>query len=221
MKISVVGMGPGSEKKMTLEAMDALEECDAIAGYSVYVNLIKDRFPGKEIITTPMRREEERCRLAVEAALSGKHVVMVSSGDAGVYGMAALIYEVAQDYDPIEIQVVPGVTAACSGAALLGAPLTQDFAVISLSDLLTPWEKIEKRLSFAAQADFVLCLYNPASHLRPDYLPVSYTHLFMPYTLVKDHRTNYESGNINAVMDGDLDGFINAYLKAKSLGQID
>ena len=91
MKISVVGMGPGSEKKMTLEAMDALEECDAIAGYSVYVNLIKDRFPGKEIITTPMRREEERCRLAVEAALSGKHVVMVSSGDAGVYGMAALI----------------------------------------------------------------------------------------------------------------------------------
>ena len=170
MKISVVGMGPGSEKKMTLEAMDALEECDAIAGYSVYVNLIKDRFPGKEIITTPMRREEERCRLAVEAALSGKHVVMVSSGDAGVYGMAAVIYEVAQDYDPIEIQVVPGVTAACSGAALLGAPLTQDFAVISLSDLLTPWEKIEKRLSFAAQADFVLCLYNPASHLRPDYL---------------------------------------------------
>ena len=117
-----------------------------------------------------MRREVDRCRAAVEAARTGKDVAVVCSGDSGVYGMAGLIYEVAQEYDPIEIEVVPGITAACGGAAVLGAPLTHDFAVVSLSDLLTPWEKIEKRLTAAAQADFVLCLYNPASHSRPDYL---------------------------------------------------
>ncbi|MBC8569293.1 precorrin-3B C(17)-methyltransferase [Zongyangia hominis] len=170
MKIAVVGMGPGGWDKMTVEAQRALEDCDVIAGYSVYIALLQGRFPEKEIITTPMRREEERCRRAVETALTGKRVAMISSGDAGVYGMAALLYEVAGDYPPIEIEVIPGVTAACSGGALLGAPLTHDFAVVSLSDLLTPWERIEKRLSLAAEADFVLCLYNPASHRRPDYL---------------------------------------------------
>ena len=112
----------------------------------------------------------DRCRAAVEAALTGKDVAVVCSGDSGVYGMAGLIYEVAQEYDPIEIEVIPGITAACGGAAVLGAPLTHDFAVISLSDLLTPWEKIEKRLTAAAQADFVICLYNPSSRNRPDYL---------------------------------------------------
>lgn len=170
MKISVVGMGPGSRDKMTLEARQTLEACDVVAGYSVYIDLIRQSFPQKEWIITPMRREEERCRAAVEAALSGRHVAMISSGDAGIYGMAALIYEVAQDYPPIEIEVIPGVTAACSGGALLGAPLTHDFAVVSLSDLLTPWEKIEQRLALAARADFVLCLYNPASRRRPGYL---------------------------------------------------
>ena len=97
-------------------------------------------------------------------------MAVVCSGDSGVYGMAGLVYEVAQEYDPIDIEVVPGITAACGGAAVLGAPLTHDFAVVSLSDLLTPWEKIEARLTAAAQADFVLCLYNPASKSRPDYL---------------------------------------------------
>ena len=127
-------------------------------------------FPEKEVLSTGMRREVDRCRAAVEAALTGKDVAVVCSGDSGVYGMAGLVYEVAQEYDPIEIEVIPGITAACGGAAVLGAPLTHDFAVISLSDLLTPWEKIEKRLTAAAQADFVICLYNPSSRNRPDYL---------------------------------------------------
>ena len=148
----------------------ALEACDLIVGYTAYIDLVRADFPQKETLSTGMRREVDRCRAAVEAARTGKDVAVVCSGDSGVYGMAGLIYEVAQEYDPIEIEVVPGITAACGGAAVLGAPLTHDFAVVSLSDLLTPWEKITARLTAAAQADFVLCLYNPASHSRPDYL---------------------------------------------------
>lgn len=147
-----------------------MEGCDLIVGYTAYIELVKLDFPEKEVLSTGMRREVDRCRAAVEAALTGKDVAVVCSGDSGVYGMAGLIYEVAQDYEPIEIEVVPGITAACGGAAVLGAPLTHDFAVISLSDLLTPWEKIEKRLTAAAQADFVICLYNPSSRSRADYL---------------------------------------------------
>ena len=170
MKLYVVGLGPGELSQATGRALQALEECDVIAGYTVYIDLIKDRFGHKKLLSTPMKKEVERCRLAVEETLKGQKVAMVCSGDAGVYGMAGLIYEVAQDYDPIEIEIIPGITAACSGAAVLGAPLIHDFAVISLSDLLTPWEQIEKRLECAAMADFVMCLYNPSSKKRHDYL---------------------------------------------------
>ena len=169
-KVTVIGLGPGGGADLTGRARAALEGCDLIVGYTAYIELVKPDFPEKEVLSTGMRREVDRCRAAVEAALTGKDVAVVCSGDSGVYGMAGLIYEVAQDYEPIEIEVVPGITAACGGAAVLGAPLTHDFAVISLSDLLTPWEKIEKRLSAAAQADFVICLYNPSSRNRPDYL---------------------------------------------------
>ena len=169
-KVTVIGLGPGGGTDLTGRARAALEGCDLIVGYTAYIELVKPDFPEKEVLSTGMRREVDRCRAAVEAALTGKDVAVVCSGDSGVYGMAGLIYEVAQEYDPIEIEVVPGITAACGGAAVLGAPLTHDFAVISLSDLLTPWEKIEKRLSAAAQADFVICLYNPSSRNRPDYL---------------------------------------------------
>ncbi|WP_302497275.1 precorrin-3B C(17)-methyltransferase [uncultured Flavonifractor sp.] len=169
-KVTVIGLGPGGGADLTGRARAALEGCDLIVGYTAYIELVKPDFPEKEVLSTGMRREVDRCRAAVEAALTGKVVAVVCSGDSGVYGMAGLIYEVAQEYDPIEIEVVPGITAACGGAAVLGAPLTHDFAVISLSDLLTPWEKIEKRLSAAAQADFVICLYNPSSRNRPDYL---------------------------------------------------
>lgn len=170
MKIYVVGLGPGEWNQMTQRALDALEECDVITGYDVYIDLIKDRFRHKSLISTPMKKEAERCHIAIGEALKGQTVAMVCSGDAGVYGMAGLMYEVAQQYDPVEIEVVSGITAACSGAAVLGAPLIHDFAVISLSDLLTPWELIEKRINCAAAADFVLCFYNPSSKKRQDYL---------------------------------------------------
>ena len=169
-KLVVVGLGPGGADDMTGRARKAVESCDVVAGYTVYVDLLRDEFPDKEIVTTPMRKEVERCRRALDEAASGRSVAMVCSGDPGVYGMAGLIYELAREYPPIEIQVVPGVSAANGGAAVLGAPLMHDYCVISLSDLLTPWEKIEQRLVAAAEADFVISLYNPSSHKRPDYL---------------------------------------------------
>ena len=170
MRLSVVGLGPGRQEQMTLQAEQTLRQSDLIVGYTVYVDLIKPFFPQKEFLSTPMRGETDRCRKAIEQCITGKNVAVVCSGDAGVYGMAGLIYQLSEEYPPFEIEVVPGITAACSGAAVLGAPLVHDFAVISLSDLLTPWELIEKRLSAAAEADFVICLYNPASRKRADYL---------------------------------------------------
>ena len=169
-ELYVIGMGPGREEKMTLEALQALEACDTIVGYTVYVDLLKTRFPDKEYMTTPMRQETRRCRMAFEEAQKGKRVAMVCSGDAGVYGMSGLMLELGREYPDCQVTVISGVTAALAGAALLGAPLMHDFAVISLSDLLTPWEKIEKRLRAAAAADFVICLYNPSSKKRKDYL---------------------------------------------------
>ncbi|MGN8967320.1 precorrin-3B C(17)-methyltransferase [Intestinimonas sp. HCP28S3_D6] len=170
MRVTVVGLGPGAGRDLTGRAREALERADLIVGYTAYIALIREEFPEKEMMSTGMRREVDRCRAAVEAAVSGRDVAMVCSGDSGIYGMAGLIYEVAQEYPSIEIEVVPGITAACGGAAVLGAPLTHDFAVVSLSDLLTPWDKIALRLECAAKGDFVLCLYNPASHSRPDHL---------------------------------------------------
>ena len=169
-KLTVVGLGPGAGPDLTLRARDAIEAADLVVGYTAYIALIRNAFPEKEMVSTGMKREVDRCRLAVEAAVSGRSVAVVCSGDSGIYGMAGLIYEVSQEYPPIDIEVVPGITAACGGAAVLGAPLTHDFAVISLSDLLTPWEKIERRLQAAAQADFVVCLYNPRSRSRSDML---------------------------------------------------
>ena len=168
-KLYVVGIGPGNPEEMTLRARKALEGAQVIAGYGTYVELVRPLFPEKEYLVTAMRHETERCRLALDAACEGKLVAMISSGDAGVYGMAGLICELAKGRD-VEIEVIPGVTAALSGGAVLGAPLTHDFAVISLSDLLTDWEKIEKRLEMAAEADFCIAIYNPASHRRAGHL---------------------------------------------------
>lgn len=169
-KIVVVGIGPGAYEQMTMRAAEALKACDVIVGYTVYVDLVKEHFPGREFLTTPMRKEVDRCRLAFEEAKKGKSVAMICSGDAGVYGMSGLMYEIGREYPEIQVEVIPGVTAAIGGAAVLGAPLIHDFALISLSDLLTPWEKIEKRLLAASEADFVICLYNPSSRKRHDYL---------------------------------------------------
>ena len=144
MKLTVVGLGPGAGRDLTGRAYDAIQAADLVVGYTAYIDLIREAFPDKEMQSTGMKKEVDRCRAAVEAAVDGKHVAVVCSGDSGVYGMAGLIYEVAQEYPPIDIEVVPGITAACGGAAVLGAPLTHDFAVI--------------------------CLYNPRSHSRKDYL---------------------------------------------------
>ena len=137
-KVMVVGIGPGAYEQMTIRAANALREAQVIVGYTVYVDLVRDHFPGKRFLTTPMTQEAERCELAFQEAMEEQAVAMICSGDGGVYGMSGLIYEVGQKYPQVDIEVIPGVTAAMSGGAVLGAPLIHDFAVISLSDLLTP-----------------------------------------------------------------------------------
>ena len=169
-KIYIVGMGPGKEEMMTQQALDVLEWADVIIGYTVYIKLLGEKFTDKELLTTPMRQEKHRCHLCFKKALEGKKVALICSGDAGIYGLASLMYEIGQEYEGVELEVIPGITAANSGAAVLGAPLNHDFCTISLSDLLTPWDKIEKRLVAAAEGDFVIALYNPSSHKRKDYL---------------------------------------------------
>ncbi len=168
-KLFVVGLGPGNADGMTKLAQLALLESDLICGYTKYVELVRPIFPDKKYLETGMRSEIERCKAALKAA-GEQTVSMVCSGDAGVYGMAGLIYELESEFPAVEIEVIPGVTAAQSGAAILGAPLMQDYAVISLSDLLVSWETIEKRLRGAAAGDFAVVLYNPSSHKRTDHL---------------------------------------------------
>ncbi len=168
--IYVVGIGPGAESMMTLEAVETLEKVDTIVGYPLYIKLLGERFSEKRFLETPMKGEYKRCVMCFEEAMAGHDVALISSGDAGVYGMASLMFEVGKNYRECEVKVVAGLTAACSGSAVLGAPLSNDFCVISLSDLLTPWDKIEKRLRAAALGDFAIAIYNPSSTKRFDYL---------------------------------------------------
>lgn len=170
MKLYIVGIGAGNAGGMTLDAQSAILGSDIVVGYTVYVELLRGIFPDKNYLATGMKSEVERVRTALEQAQSGKTIALVCSGDSGVYGMAGLALELSVEFPGVEIEVVPGVTAALSGGALLGAPLGHDFAVISLSDLLTPWELIEKRLRAAAAGDFAIALYNPSSKKRADYL---------------------------------------------------
>ena len=207
MKLYVIGIGPGGEDQMTLRAVRALEQCDCVAGYSLYLNLIRSLIQGKEQIQTGMTREVDRCTAARDMALAGHAVAVISSGDAGIYGMAGLMFELCQSYPEIEIEVIPGITAACSGGAVLGAPLTNDFAVVSLSNLLTPWETIEKRLYAAAQGDFCLCLYNPASKRRTDHLQRACDILLIersadtPYGLVRNIGREGESFELTTLQE--------------------
>ena len=170
MKLYAVGLGPGDMDYLAPRAREAILQSDVIAGYSGYIELIPELVKGKEIIATEMKGETQRCEVAINEALRGKQVCVVSSGDSGIYGMAALLYELAEKHPTVEIEVIPGITAAVSAAAILGSPLTNDFAVISLSDLLTPWDVIEKRLDACGASDMVLCLFNPQSKKRSDYL---------------------------------------------------
>lgn len=180
-KLYVVGIGPGNEDGMTIRARRILDECPVIIGYKTYIDLVKSILDSykecnistkvKKYLETGMRQETERCRLALETASdTGEPVCMVCSGDAGIYGMAGIILELAPKYPDVEVEIIPGVTAALSGSALLGAAVGHDCAIISLSDLLTPAEVIEKRLRAAAEGDFVICLYNPASRTRTEHL---------------------------------------------------
>lgn len=164
-----MGFGPGDHEGMTIAAERAIAGSSLIVGYTVYAELMKKYFPDKQFEVTPMTKERDRVLLALERAQS-ETVSLICSGDSGIYGMAGLALELSEGFPDVDIEIVPGVTAAVSGAAVLGAPLTHDFAVISLSDLLTPWEKIEKRLALAAEADFTIALYNPSSKKRADYL---------------------------------------------------
>ena len=169
-KLYIVGIGPGDEKTLTGAARQALDACDCICGYTLYVELLRPLYPEKQTYTTGMTGELERCRECLRRAEAGETVALVCSGDAGVYGMAGPVLELRPEYPGVTVKIVPGVTAALSGAALLGAPLGHDFCVISLSDRLTDWALIEKRLRMAARGDFAICLYNPASRHRADYL---------------------------------------------------
>ena len=165
----IVGFGSGARDCMTAAAEQAMLQSDLIIGYKTYTALMKPFFPEKQFAENGMRQETERVRLALEYAQS-QTVSLICSGDPELYGMAALAYELLAEYPDTEIEIVPGITAAFSGGAVLGAPLTHDTAIISLSDLLTPTEKIERRLRCAAEGDFVIVLYNPSSKQRADYL---------------------------------------------------
>jgi len=186
----VVGLGPGGEETLTPQAREALLQAEVVVGYTTYLKLIEQLIAGKMIIASGMKKETERARSAVAEALTGKHVAVVSSGDPGVYGMAGPVLEVAPA--GLRVSVIPGVTAATAAAALLGAPLTHDFAVVSLSDLLTPWETIARRLAATADADFVLVLYNPRSKGRAEHLLkaleiiLQYRDISTPVGIVKD-----------------------------------
>jgi len=173
-KLTVVGLGPGDPSLTAPKTSQALSQARAVAGYSTYLDLIPaGLLQGKRIISTGMTGEVARCGQAIDSALNGEDTVVVSGGDAGVYGMAGLVLELLEArglLDAVDFEVVPGIPALTGAAALLGAPLTHDFACVSLSDLLTPWEVIEKRLAAAAEADFVLVLYNPRSKRRPHLL---------------------------------------------------
>jgi precorrin-3B C17-methyltransferase len=164
----LVGLGPGDPRLLTRQAEEALRGADAVFGYSLYLDLLRPAFPTLDFHPSAITAEEERARAAVELALAGRRVALVGSGDAGVYGLAGLAFELLEERraDELPVEVVPGVTAALSAAALLGAPLGHDFCAISLSDLLTPWPVIVRRLEAAAAADFVTVLYNPASSRR-------------------------------------------------------
>lgn len=170
-RIAVVGIGPGSEEQMSPKARKALEASEVIVGYSAYIELVEHLLEGKTVVSSGMKREVDRCRQVLDFALKGQNTALISSGDAGIYGMAGIMLElVQQEGHNIQVDIVPGITASQAAAAVLGAPLMHDFVTISLSDLMTEWSVIEKRLHAAGAGDFVVCLYNPKSKGRPDHI---------------------------------------------------
>ncbi|TJX13540.1 precorrin-3B C(17)-methyltransferase [Tissierella creatinini] len=177
-KLYVIGIGPGGRENMTFKAVDVIKECDVIVGYTPYIEYLGDLVEGKELFSTGMKSEIERCKIAIDMTKDGKNTAIISTGDAGLYGMAGPILEMAED---IDVEIVPGVTAAFSAASELGSPIMHDYASISLSDLMTPWDVIEKRLDKSAEADFVITIYNPKSWGRK-------THLERAIEIIGRHR---------------------------------
>lgn len=216
-KLYVVGFGPGGYEHMTAKCIEVIKKADVVTGYTTYVNLLKEYFPEKTYLATPMMQEVKRCRMAVEEAKKGQTVAMVSSGDSGIYGMAGIIYQVAEEMGAdIAIETVPGVTAASAAASVLGAPLMHDFAVISLSDLMTPLDLIWKRVDCAGQGDFIVCLYNPKSKKRTGYVEQAAEILMRcrkaetPVGIVRNAGRKDESScitTLGALKDAEIDMF--------------
>ncbi|WP_353092647.1 precorrin-3B C(17)-methyltransferase [Tissierella praeacuta] len=177
-KLYVIGIGPGGREHMTYKAVEAIKSSDIIVGYTPYIEYLGDLVEGKELFSTGMKGELERCKTAIDMVRNGKDTAIVSTGDAGLYGMAGPILELAED---IEVEIIPGVTASFSAASELGSPIMHDYSSISLSDLLTPWEVIENRLEKSAEADFVIAIYNPKSKGRK-------THLEKAVNIILNHR---------------------------------
>jgi precorrin-3B C17-methyltransferase len=231
--LAVVGIGPGAEAHATPEAVRAIAEAEIVVGYTTYVKLVRHLLDGKEIVRTGMTEEIGRARAAIERARAGATVALISSGDAGVYGMAGLVFQVLREIgwrrgESPELRVIPGITALNACASLVGAPLVHDFCAISLSDLLTPWEVIARRVEAAAAADFVIALYNPASGRRTRQIVEAqaiirrYRDGMTPVALVKsayrkmqhvvltdlDHFLDYEIGMLTTVLVGSSQTFV-------------
>ncbi len=231
--LTIVGIGPGAHEHTTPAALAAIAQAQVIVGYTTYIRLVRDLIAGKEIIRTGMTEEIGRARAAVERAQAGAKVAIISSGDAGVYGMGGLVFQVLQEKgwkrgDSPELRLIPGITAMNACASLVGAPLGHDFCAISLSDLLTPWPVIERRIVAAAQSDFVVGLYNPASGrrtrqiVRAHELLSQYRDRSTPVALVKsayrkleqriltdlEHCLDYEIGMLTTVIVGSSQTFM-------------
>jgi len=228
-KVYAVGLGPGGKEMMTEEAICAIEKSDVICGYTVYVDLITSMFPEKETFTTPMKKEIDRCKWALETAQSGKTVAMVCSGDSGVYGMAGIMYEVIGGNDDVEVEVIAGVTATNAAAAIVGAPIMHDYVTISLSNLLTDWELIKRRLELAAQGDFIVSLYNPKSKgrttqiVKAQQIMLKYKSKDTPVAIVRNagrENEEYEITTLENMLDFEINmltivliGNSNTYVK--------
>lgn len=213
-KLYVIGIGPGGLEHMTIKAKQAIEESEVIVGYTKYIELIKPLIKNKEVFSTGMRGEEERCRQALKIC-KDKVVAIISTGDPGIYGMAGLILELRNDE---EVEVIPGVTASSAAASIVGAPLMHDHCTISLSDLMTPYDLIKKRVELAAQADFIISIYNPKSKGRPDYLKEN-------IEIIKKYKSGKTPVSVvkNALRDGEevllytLDSFVDTYVDMMSI----
>lgn len=202
MELYAVGIGPGNLEYLTENAKQIIKECDVIVGFTTYIKLVQDLIGDKEVISTGMTGEIERCKAAIDEALKGKKVAVISSGDSGIYGMASLLFELAEAYENVEIKVEVGITASIASSAVLGSPITNDFATISLSDCLTPLEVIEKRVELIAQADMVTCIYNPQSKSRPDYLKKTVT------TMLKYRPKDTKCGYVKNALRKDTESCI-------------